>query len=104
METRPNGLRLLEQLDVDLDLDVFADHHAAGLERSVVGEAEVFAIDRAADGRARTYAAPRIFERRRRSFDRQRDGFGHAFERQVTGNFVTIFAVLRDLGRLERHL
>ena len=52
--------RLERELQVELDGDVLADEHAAGLEGRVPGEAEVFAVDNRLGGRAGLVVAPRV--------------------------------------------
>ena len=55
------ALSLLAQggLDVELDADLLADDHAAGLERLVVGQAPVFAVDLGRSREGHGVAAPR---------------------------------------------
>src|SRR5262245_34025524 len=50
----------LYALQVELDLDAFADEHAAGLERLVPPQTEVLAIDRGLGGERDALVAPRV--------------------------------------------
>src|SRR6188768_2022994 len=52
--------RLLDGFDVDFDLDVVADHHTAGFQRLVPGQAEVFAADRSLSREDGSGVAPGI--------------------------------------------
>src|SRR5438128_645462 len=54
--------RGLDGLDLDRDLDLVADEHAAGLEELVPRQAEVLAVDRRRGGEAGAIAPPRILD------------------------------------------
>ena len=54
------GGGLLHGLELDRDLDLLADEHAAGLERGVPDEPEVAAVERGLGGEAGALVAPRV--------------------------------------------
>jgi hypothetical protein len=73
----------LDELDIERDRDFIANENAAGLETSVPGEAEVFAIDLCGRRDCNPSIAPGVFRRRRWPFDREADLAGHAMYIQI---------------------
>ncbi len=55
-----SGLSLQNRLQFERDGDLFAKEHTAGLERSIVGETEVFAVDLGLRGRTGLVVAVRV--------------------------------------------
>src|SRR3954464_15143565 len=100
----PSVVRLgLDQREVEEDLDLLADEHAAGLEGLVPVEAEVAALDLADDLEADAGVAPRVL------VDALRDALEHDFlggaaDREVTGDPVGLLVELLDVGGLEAQL
>src|SRR5512141_1016758 len=60
---RGDGGDLLHGLELDRDLDLLADEHAARLERGVPDEAELAAVEGRLGGEARALVAPGILAR-----------------------------------------
>src|SRR4051812_1477922 len=76
-----SGLRE-HSLELEGDGDVFAQEHAAGLERGVVGEAEVLAVDLGLRGRAGLVVAVRVLAEAA-EVELERDRLGDALDGQV---------------------
>ena len=93
----------LDELDVEGDVDVFADQDAAGLEGRVPAQAEVLAVDLGGGGEADAGVAPGVFAGRAGAFDGEGDGLGDAMEGQVAGDGVVAFALALDRGGFEGH-
>src|SRR3954451_9166817 len=100
----PSVVRLgLDQREVEEDLDLLADEHAAGLEGLVPVEAEVRALDLADDLETDAGVAPRILVNALR--DALEDDLARgAANRQVTGDAVGLLVELLDAGGPERQL
>src|SRR5690606_35138623 len=88
---------LADGLALDLDRDLLADEHAAGLQGDVPGQAEVLTVDLGLRGEAEDVgaerAAPRALE-----LDVEVDRAGHILDRQLTGEHKRVPAVRLDAG------
>src|SRR3954465_6657245 len=93
---------LADGLALDLDLDLLADHHAAGLEGHVVGQAPVLAVD--LGGRADTEdllavrAGGGALE-----LDDELDRLGHVLDGELTVQDELGARVRLDAGAAELH-
>src|SRR5262249_947226 len=102
---RPIGVSalLLDGFDGDGDLDVVADHRAAGLDRAVPVDAEVLP----ADGRRRvgdySQIALCVLDRRRRRLHAQDDLFRHIANREVADELESFAGDVLHSPGLERH-
>src|SRR5215207_1822934 len=74
---------LLDGLDLELETDLLADDHAAGLECDVPGEAEVLPVDLGRGREAGPPAAPRV-ARPPVVLDVERDRPGHPVHAQLS--------------------
>src|SRR4051812_3210455 len=93
----------LHRREVEEDLDLLADEHAAGLQRLVPVEAEVAALDLADDLEPDAGVAPRVLVDALRNA-LEDDLAGGAADREVTGDPVGLLVELLDLGGLEGQL
>src|SRR5690606_17982412 len=87
----------LDGRDLELQHDLVADQHAAGLQRGVPGDAELLAADRGAALEADPLVAERV---QCRALEGQRNGhlLGDALDGQVTGDVESVLTGLLDLG------
>src|SRR4029077_6430967 len=88
---------LLCQLRVDIDLDIFADHH----RRRLRANAEAFAMDDSGSLQPAALVSA-LLKRRRRSGDVECHFLSHAMNGEVANNFQLALAVLAHALRLER--
>ena len=98
----PTSLAALDQLDVDLDLDVLADHQATGFEQPIVGQAELGAVDGQSTAHAETCVAPGILDGAG-DVDRHANRLGGPLDGQVTDSHQLI-AIPLDRGTAEADL
>src|SRR5277367_5384962 len=90
------------KLDFQGDGDLFTDENAAGLERRVVDQTEVFPVDFRGRGEPHTGISPGIFRGRRWALNREHDVAGDAMNGQVTGHGQLSIANAIEMRRLER--
>src|SRR5512140_2413485 len=96
------GGYLLHGLELDRDLDLLADEHAARLERGVPDEAELAAVEGRLGGEARALVAPRVLARAG-ELGVQDDLLLHAVELEVARHPVARAGLL-DPARAEGEL
>src|SRR5262249_20799125 len=84
------------QLRVNVNLDLFADHH----RRSLRTYAEVFAIDSSGRRETATLGAA-LLKGRRRAVYVERDFLSHTVNRKITHDFKLALAILAHTLRLE---
>ena len=90
---------VLDGGDVELQLDLLGDEHAAGLERGVPGEAPVLAVDGDLALEAHAEVAERVLSGAG-LLEHDGDGLAGVLDGQVTGD-GPLGAVALDLGRGE---
>src|SRR3954449_9232336 len=86
-----------------MDLNVFADQDAAGLQGRIPVQAEVLAIDLGTSGKANTRVPPRVFAGGAGAIDSEGHGLGDAVQGEIAGDAVFGVALALDLGGLKRH-
>src|SRR6476659_11485172 len=79
---RGRGSGVADRRDVELELDLLGDEHAAGLEGGVVGQAPVLAVDGGAALEADAQVAERV-ACGAGGLEVDRDGVGDALDGQV---------------------
>src|SRR5512140_544073 len=100
---RRRGRHLLDGLDLDLDVDLLAHHHAACLEDLVPGEAEILPVERSLRGEAGALISPRVL-RAPRVLDVEDDRKPGAADRQVAGQPEAVVTQRLDLRAFEGEL
>ena len=86
-------LGFLDQFDVQMDMYVVAEHHAAGFERSVECHPEIAALDGSGGFGAGSQISPGILGFRPRAFHLQRDRFGDTPEGQIADDLPLVLAI-----------
>src|SRR3984957_5635479 len=94
---KPTGLGLLDKFDVQMNMYVVAEHHAAGFERGVKCQPEIAALDGGRGFGAGPKISPRILGFRARRFHVQSGRFGYSAQRQIASDLPLVLAV-RDHG------
>src|SRR5262249_42835251 len=79
--------RFLDHLEIDGDVDLVADHHAAAINVGIPLHAIVLAVDFGRGARGHAGVAPRIFHLIRRTFDIEDNFLCDAANGEVTGDF-----------------
>src|SRR5688500_17158537 len=105
MPRRPGGLpsAVLDRGDVELELDLVRHHDAAGLERSVPGQAPVLAADGGLAFETDPNVAVGVLGRAG-VFEAHADRPGDALDGQVTGDRPLVVALTFNRGGDERDL
>src|SRR5262245_18285744 len=93
----------MHHLNLDVDLDLFTDQHAAGFERLIPGQAPLAAQDRGVGAEAEAVVAPGIFAAAG-LLDVERHRMSRAANREVPRHAITISADALDASALEDHL
>jgi hypothetical protein len=91
----------LHELDIKGDGDLIADKNAAGFQRGVPSQAEVFAVELGGRRGSQARAAPWILGGRGRSLYRENHMARHVANGQVASDQQFSFVVARDARRLE---
>src|SRR3954462_6520123 len=97
-----DGSGLADGFALDLDLDLLADHHAAGLEGHVPGQAPVLTVDLGVRGEAEDGLAERAHGGAL-ELDDQLDRLGHALDGELTVEDELGARVRLDPGAAEIH-
>ena len=94
---------LLDSGDLELNLDLLGDQHAAGLQRSVEVDAEVFAVDLGGCLEAQAGIAKWVLSGSN-VFNVEVDGLGGVLNGEVTGDGAVAIFVNVEVGGLEGDL
>ena len=94
------GLRL-DELDLQINSNLFPDQNAPGLQGCVPSQTEILAIYSSGSGQSYPGISPRIFRWLARTFHDEYDWTGDTVDGQISGHREFIFAFPRDAGRLE---